>query len=155
MKPIRRSRRRGQSGAFLLEALIAILIISFGILGIVGLQAQSLRQVNDSQFRAEAAYYANSVAGKMWMFKPDANGDGIKAYFGTSGAGFTAFSDQITADVTGLPNAASKPPTITFDDTAVNSFNGVVATITINWQYPGETDWHSYSTQAVIGGNRG
>ena len=35
----------------MLEALIAILIISFGILGMVGLQAQSMRQVNDAVSR--------------------------------------------------------------------------------------------------------
>ena len=33
--------RRSQAGAMLLEALIAILIFSLGILAIIGLQAQS------------------------------------------------------------------------------------------------------------------
>jgi len=34
--------RRSQQGAFLLEALIGILIFSLGVLGIVGLQAQAI-----------------------------------------------------------------------------------------------------------------
>lgn len=155
MMPIRTPMRRRvlasrrQRGAFMLEALIAILIIAFGVLGLVGLQAQSMRNVNDAQFRAEAAFYASSVAAKMWTYDPAA----VKTYFGSSGAGYTDFKDQITAAVSGLPNAAANPPTITFDDTVVNSINGVVATISINWQYPGETSWHNYSTQAVIGAN--
>ncbi len=58
--------RATQNGSFLLEALIGILIFSFGILGIVGLQAQSLRNTGDSEYRAEATYLANSLISKMW-----------------------------------------------------------------------------------------
>ena len=58
---------RAQTGAYLLEALIAILIFSFGVLGIVGLQAQALRFTNDSQYRAEAVYLANSLISQMWV----------------------------------------------------------------------------------------
>ena len=35
---LRRSRRHRQSGAFLLEALVGVLIFAFGILGLVGLE---------------------------------------------------------------------------------------------------------------------
>ena len=59
-----------QGGAFLLEALVAILVISFGILGIVGLQARSLAAVGDAQYRGEAAFYAQSLAGRMWAHDP-------------------------------------------------------------------------------------
>jgi type IV pilus assembly protein PilV len=143
-------RRSTQHGSFMLEALIAILIISFGILGMVGLQAQSMRQVNDAQFRAEAAYYASSVAAQMWAYDPTS----VETYFSSSGAGFMNFASQVTASVSGLPGAAANPPTITFNDAAiVNSNKGRVATISINWQYPGETTVHNYSTQAVFGMN--
>jgi hypothetical protein len=40
--------KHAQAGGFLLEALIGVLIFSFGILGIVGLQAASLRHTGDS-----------------------------------------------------------------------------------------------------------
>ena len=58
--------RQRQRGAYLLEALIGILIFSFGILGIVGLQAQAIRFTNDSEYRAEAVYLANSLISQMW-----------------------------------------------------------------------------------------
>ena len=135
----------------MLESLIAILIVSFGILGMVGLQAQSMRQVNDAQFRAEAAYYASSIAAQMWAYDPAS----VETYFSSTGAGFTNFANQITAPVSGLPGAAAHPPTITFNDAAiVNSNKGKVATISINWQYPGDTTVHNYSTQAVFGTNQ-
>src|SRR5436190_24304943 len=63
--------RRAQQGAFLLEALIGILIFSLGILGIVGLQAQAIRFTNDSEYRAEAIYLANSLISQMWGDKRD------------------------------------------------------------------------------------
>src|SRR5439155_165247 len=47
-----------QDGVMLLEALIAILIFSIGILAVVGLQAVSIRNVTDAKHRTEAAYLA-------------------------------------------------------------------------------------------------
>jgi type IV pilus assembly protein PilV len=153
------SSRRAQQGAFLLEALIAILIFSFGVLGIVGLQARSLKAVGDAQYRGEAAYYAETLAGRMWAHNPL----DVQAYFGTGGAGFTAWSDQIIAAGSGLPGASVFPPEITFVD--LSSANGVMATITIYWQNPGDeadcagdatdkTCYHKYVTSAVVGSNK-
>ncbi len=58
--------RRGQSGAFLLEALVGVMIFAFGILGLVGLQAQAIRNTNDLQYRGEAIQIANAAIGRMW-----------------------------------------------------------------------------------------
>ena len=62
--------KRTQRGSFLLEALIGILVFSFGVLGLVGLQAQSIRHINDAQYRAEAVYLAQSLVAKMWADDP-------------------------------------------------------------------------------------
>src|SRR2546430_16737962 len=58
--------RQQQTGAYLLEALIGILIFALGVLGIVGLQAASLRTTTDSAMRAEAVFAANQLIGQMW-----------------------------------------------------------------------------------------
>jgi Tfp pilus assembly protein PilV len=58
--------RHRQTGAYLLEALIGILIFALGVLGIVGLQAASLRTTSDSALRAEAVFAANQLLGQMW-----------------------------------------------------------------------------------------
>jgi type IV pilus assembly protein PilV len=55
-----------QSGSFLLEALIAILIVALGVLGSVGLLARSMQDVDDAKNRGEAAYLANMLIGRMW-----------------------------------------------------------------------------------------
>src|SRR2546426_12764713 len=55
-----------QTGAYLLEALVGILIFALGVLGIVGLQAASLRTTTDSSLRAEAVFAASQLLGQMW-----------------------------------------------------------------------------------------
>lgn len=55
-----------QSGIMMLEALIAILIFSLGILAIIGLQAQSIRNSSEAKYRADASFLANQVIGFMW-----------------------------------------------------------------------------------------
>ena len=57
--------RNQQTGAYLLEALIGILIFALGVLGIVGLQAASLRTTSDSSVRAEAVFAASQLVGQM------------------------------------------------------------------------------------------
>lgn len=52
---------RQQSGVILLEALLAILIFSLGILALVGLQAAAVKQSADAKYRTEAALLANEV----------------------------------------------------------------------------------------------
>jgi type IV pilus assembly protein PilV len=59
-------RRRSQHGIMLLEALIAILIFSLGILALIGLQAQSIRNSSEAKYRADASFLANQIIGYMW-----------------------------------------------------------------------------------------
>lgn len=60
-----------QQGVVLLEALIAILLFSMGVLAIVGLQATMVKNVADSKYRAEAGYIAQQTIGQMWLFDPN------------------------------------------------------------------------------------
>jgi type IV pilus assembly protein PilV len=54
-----------QQGAVLLEALIAILIFSFGILAISGLQGAMMKNTVDAAYRAEASYIVQQRLGEM------------------------------------------------------------------------------------------
>ncbi len=55
-----------QAGSVILEAMIAILIFSIGILGLVGMQATAVSNVSDAKYRADAAFFANQIIGQMW-----------------------------------------------------------------------------------------
>lgn len=53
-------------GFMLLEALIALLIFSLAVLGLVGLQASMTRASSGAKYRADAAYLASDLVGLMW-----------------------------------------------------------------------------------------
>jgi type IV pilus assembly protein PilV len=145
--------KRAQSGSFLLEALIGVLIFSFGILGIVGLQAQSLRHTGDAEYRAEATYLANSLISKMWTDDPTA----LKAKYDSTvgGAGYVIFKGQ-AASLPGV-TATFNLPTVLVDPAAPApqppSLQGHVVQVTVFWQVPGDTTVHNYTTTGVVGSN--
>jgi type IV pilus assembly protein PilV len=150
--------RRTQVGGFLLEALIGVLIFSFGILGIVGLQAASLRHTGESEYRAEAMYYANSLISKMWTDDPA----GLKTKYDSTvgGAGYVEFK----GDVANLPGATGANVPIVLVDSAKDctdkqaapqppSLQSHVVMVCVYWQAPGEADIHNYTTTGVVGAN--
>lgn len=147
---------RSQAGSFLLEALIGILIFTFGILGLVGLQAQSMRVTNDTEFRAEAAYLASRLVSEMWT----ADQTSLQATYGSTagnGAGYTAFLGWIAS--AGLPGSTgANKPTVLFNGEITPAIpapsqQGNVVQITVLWLLPGEPAPHQYVTTAVIGRN--
>jgi type IV pilus assembly protein PilV len=56
-----------QQGAALLEVLISILLFTFGILGLVGLQVRAIGFSVDAENRNRAALLANDIASLMWL----------------------------------------------------------------------------------------
>src|SRR3982751_3569019 len=93
-----------QQGSFLLEALIGILVFSFGVLGIVGLQAQSMRHISDAQYRGEAVYLAQSLVAKMWAD----NQTTLAAKYQAGGAGYIEFQEMVKS-LPGGGNPANAP----------------------------------------------
>jgi len=58
---------RGQRGMALLECLMALLIFSVGLLGLLGLEARVMNISTDSENRNRAALFAGEVASQMWL----------------------------------------------------------------------------------------
>lgn len=65
-------RRTSVSGVSLLEVLLTVVILSIGILGMIGLQAQALRASHSSLYRSQAAYLAENIAERMRANPEDA-----------------------------------------------------------------------------------
>jgi type IV pilus assembly protein PilV len=59
------SRRRHVSGFTLIEVLVAIVVLSFGLLGMVGLQAASLQANRDARLQSTAILLARELAEMM------------------------------------------------------------------------------------------
>ena len=117
-----------QAGVALLEVMIAILIISFGILGIIGLQANSIAITNDARYRIEASNFAERLIAEMWV-------DPLNlANYAWSGVGsppgvLGTWANEVLSGSRSLPGASSYKPPITI------GANNLV-TISICWSPP-------------------
>jgi len=60
------SSKSAQGGVALIEAMVAIFIFSIGVLAVIGMQAVSIRTSSDAKYRADAAYLADQLIGRMW-----------------------------------------------------------------------------------------
>jgi len=156
-----------QGGVMLLEALIAILIFSIGVLGIVGMQASAVNVTRDAKYRTDAGLLANELLGLMWAgntsgavlranFEGDGNSSGGVV---TDGAAFTAWQAKVDNV---LPGASSALPSVVVGRASVCDFSnladsqlGVAETslqpatstrvcITVRWMAPNEVASHSY-----------
>lgn len=150
--PGRRSAAAAQRGSFLLEALMSVLIVAFGILGLVGLHARSLQQVADSQYRAEAAAMANSLLASMWVDTKDPVALAAKYSSVSAGTGYTEFQAMVAQR---LPaTAATPPPDVLFTSLpAPWTLTSPIVQVRIFWQPPGESTPHVYDVTSTIGKN--
>jgi type IV pilus assembly protein PilV len=51
----------------MIEVLVAVLLFSLGVLGLMGLQAQAIKYSVESEDRNRAALLANEIASAMWL----------------------------------------------------------------------------------------
>lgn len=139
------SSPRTQGGSLLLEALIAILIFSFGILGIVGMQAVAVRQSTDARYRADAAQLVDRLIGTMWA--GDRTISVLQAtYSGCTSTACKAWAADVARLLPGATAASAGAPTVNVSDAGV-------VTVSIFWRAPGETTdagTHRYDLTAQI-----
>ena len=121
-----------QRGILLLEALVAILIVSFGVLGLVALWANSLKNASEAQYRSDASYLANELISEMWLSRPI-----TLAYTPP-----TTWTDRVAA---ALPSGEGTV------DMAADGNGLVQATINVKWTVPGHEE-RTYQTVARING---
>lgn len=126
-----------QHGIVLLEVMIAVLIFSVGILGLVGLQATVAKSTSDAQYRAVASNLVQQRIGEIWV---DAKQVGIAGY---------GESDTNIAESSGLPNGKR---TTTRADPSGDATCGAdlqCFTVTVSWQLPGG-DKHNVTSIARV-----
>jgi type IV pilus assembly protein PilV len=137
----------------LLEVLAALLIFSLGVLGLVGLQANAVKQVGDAKYRADAAMLADDLVGQMQV--ADRSFAALNAAFNsTNGTAYPAWQARVTA---ALPGAADYEQTVSLTQvqplpalqgtnaagavvtgTATDLTSSTQVTITLRWLPPGE-----------------
>lgn len=125
VKPLHNRRQRDQQGTVLLEAMIAVVIFSMGILALVGLQAAMVKNTSEAKYRAEASFIAQQKLGEMWV-------------------GGVALADH---EVEEEDISVYLPSGKRSVDVAADR----VVTVTVTWQLPGE-DIHTYTASARVEG---
>jgi len=120
----------------LLEVLVALLVFSIGVLGLLGLWAGAVRYSTDAQQRADATFLADQLLGRMLISDPAtvstfAHRPGGTAKCAPTGAASTnALVTEWLAEVTGLLGAKA---TEDLQQIVVNPVNGQV-TVKLCWQ---------------------
>ena len=157
--------KKEQSGFFLLEALIAILIFSLGILGMISMGSAAIAGQTDAQVRTDAATFADELAGQIALsvdrMTDDAATSASLAAFAhrPTPGGYCTFAGAASADpvvtawlarVTGaggLPGAVAARQSIAID-TSLTGYNQVM--ITMCWQGPNDNAMRRFMTTAYV-----
>jgi type IV pilus assembly protein PilV len=129
-----------QHGAALLEALLAVLVFAFGVLALVGLQANATQATTKAKFRADAGLLASQCVAEIWL---------DRASLISSPTNCTCpMAAKAAAANNNLPNGAVTPACTTI---TVNSDYQV--TVTVTWQGPNDSGANTHQAIAHITSN--
>jgi type IV pilus assembly protein PilV len=123
-----------QGGVVLLEALVAILIFSIGILAIVGLQGAAVKTAADARYRSDAAFLAGELVSQIWADAPNV------AQYEYPGSGavpgrLTGWVTRVGNRLPGTDPTTGMPPII---DYTADPTLGNMVDITVRWRMPEE-----------------
>lgn len=127
----RRALASRQTGATLLESLIAILIFTLGVLGLFGMQSAAILSASNSKYRTDASYLANQIVAQMW-----ADQSNLASYSGATYAPRAAW-DIVVSNT--LPGASTKI-----------DINNREAVVNLSWRVPSDTTDRKYVLVATI-----
>jgi type IV pilus modification protein PilV len=161
--------RRNQSGFFLIEALVAILIFSLGVLGMVALGGTAMGAQTDARYRTDAAALADELASAIVVNvarDSAANFLASLTQFQHQPTGIDcAFSGGVTAEPNAWPGwpawaprapacpacRTRAPPTSRIlIDTSATGFNRVQ--ITVCWQGPNDQAMRHHTLVTYVNG---
>jgi type IV pilus assembly protein PilV len=118
---------RNARGFTLLEMLVALLVLSLGLLGIAGLQAMSLRNNTNAFLRSQANVLAYDIVDRMRANRDAAVAGDYNIALGASASG----SGLALADLTDWK--ALLASSLTNGDGAVTCTAAGLCTVTVEW----------------------
>jgi type IV pilus assembly protein PilV len=156
-----------EHGVMLIEAMVAILIFSLGILGLVALGGQAVGAQSDAQYRTEASGLADAIAGEIAVNVDRTNNGAniaasLPAFSHRGGGANCAFAgaDAVNPRVLALVARAGALPGATAAQQQIMVQNGAGAfnrvEITLCWRTANDNGaWrrHTYVTYVTGGAN--
>lgn len=152
-----------QTGFTLLESLVALFILTIGLLGVAGLQMQAMRSANVAKQRMLVVSYAEELIERI-----RANPDGVEDYAGMAASygcstGSLCNASEMAADdlfiwnaditlaLPGDPNVTVS--TIPVDDILLDPNNvGRIINVDISWTDRG--DAYAFNSSSIVNINR-
>ncbi len=110
-----------QRGSTLIEVLVAMVLFSMGVMGLLRTLAFAVRDSGQAEYRVVAMNVADQRMAQIWADLPH-------------------YSDYV--EVGGVVNALP-------NGSRTVSFNNAVVTVSVTWQAPA-SDAHSYNTNATL-----
>jgi type IV pilus assembly protein PilV len=142
--------KRYQFGGGLIEGLMSLVVLSIGILGLIGMQATLIQENGESRVRMQAGFYATSVLGMA-----GANPENVGCFIVNSAQSAVCASPDAQTQaanwtqqvLAALPGAAGVPPQVAYD----NASGQLI--VTLRWQIKGDNMVHNYvsATQVSTG----
>lgn len=132
--------RNHQSGSTLLEALISLLVLSVGVLGIISIQANLLMTGQQAQSRMQASLLANRLIGLASADPANAGcyAVNVRPLPDCASPKAQALAAAWATDAQdALPNAAFTPPTVSVSGAGI-------LTVTLQWKRDQESLAHNY-----------
>lgn len=130
-----------ERGSSLLEALLAILIFSLGLLGLLMLLSATLVQSANARYRSEASLLASDLVAQMWT--GDRSYTSLNARFGdTASNDYQRWLASVTERLPGVSKAANAP------QVTINSSRHV--SVSLQWQSPADQTSHQLLVHALI-----
>lgn len=120
-----------QGGYALLEALMAILVFSLGLLGIIGFQASAIKISSESQMRTEASLLADELIAGMSV----SNFSSVATDYAAGGTKFLAWYNNRLKGASKLPN-----PTASVEVAPGTTPTTLQVRVCIDWEAPGQRD---------------
>ncbi|HWW04711.1 type IV pilus modification PilV family protein [Collimonas sp.] len=134
-----------QAGFALIEVLVAILIFSFGILGLVGLQAVTINNSISAEDRSQAALLSDNLVAMLWSKSKLVGGscDLLCAADGGNAKDYSNWQSKVAAVLQGGKGVA-----------ALDASNPALVKISITWTAAAKTAAatasRSYDTEVVV-----
>ena len=138
------SRIYFQIGIVLLEGLIAILIFSIGILGVIALQANMTKAASEAKYRAEAGFVVQQRIAAIWQVSLADQANQSEPDPGTD----ISPTSTVVANRTGLPSGRR----MTTRGGAACNNESTCFIVTVSWLEPGSNVTHNVTTVAHIAG---
>lgn len=123
--------KKSQSGSVILEALIAILIFSIGILAMVGMQAAAVNNVSEAKYRSDASFLANQIIGIMWANRVMSGVEWV------ADPAYTCNPCSAGGNANTLAWASSVGNTLPSGNSTI-AVSGSEVTVTLSWKLPKE-----------------